>query len=520
MTPTPTTSSPVDAPDVRMSTQDALWLTMDRPNNLMIIDGLMWTHRRIPPAEFRALLAERVVERFPVFASVPVKTDGGWAWRPYGDFDLDEHLRVVELPGAAGFRELQELISVERSRPLEHDRPLWSAILVDNLHAEDGPDGRRRRNRGSAVIMRSHHSLADGIRLTQVILGLCDTMEDGAAPAKVGKSIKGPDSVEELAFEAVRALGNDALDTARSTAELAMEEVRLGTDPRAGVPLLGSMLRAGSGTIGLVRNPTRLADVAQAFGSATNRSVNDVAAVTKLIMAPPSTRTVWSGKPGVAKSAGWAPMLPLADVKAIGRATGSTVNDVLLGVVAGALTRYLRHHGDTDTDELLWMVPVSVRPFEEQPSSLGNHFALVAVRLPIGQDNVAERLRMLHAEMDRIKASDEAALTFTVQKAISKAPGPAAVGLTNYFADKAVGVLTNVPGPRSPIAIAGREVAGGLAWAPCSGKQVMTICIFSYNGKVSVGFGGDAALVPDIHLLPKFLTEEFAQMREVLVPDA
>ncbi len=519
MTPTPTTSAAENVPDIRMSTQDALWLTMDRPNNLMIIDGLMWTHRRIPPDDFRALLAERVVERFPVFSSIPAKTDAGWVWRQFPEFDLDEHLRVIELPGDAGFAELRELISVERSRPLEHDRPLWSAILVDNLHAEDGPDGRRRRNRGSAVIMRSHHSLADGIRLTQVILGLCDTMAD-SAPTTVGKNMKRPDSMEELALEAVKALSSDALDAARSTAELAIEEVRLGTDPRAGVPVLGSMLRATSGAVGLVRNPTRLADVAQSFGSATNRSVNDVAAVTKLLMAPPSTRTVWSGEPGVAKSADWAPTLPLAEVKAIGRATGSTVNDVLIGAVAGALTRYLRHHGDHDTDELMWMVPVSVRPFEEQPTSLGNHFALVAVRLPIGEDNVAERLRKLHAEMDRIKASDEAALTYTVQRAISQAPTPLAVGLTNFFADKAVGVLTNVPGPRSPLGIAGREVAGVLAWAPCSGKQVMTICIFSYNGKVSVGFGGDAALVPDIHLLPKFLTEEFEKMREVLIPES
>ena len=136
-------------------------------------------------------------------------------------------------------------------------------------------------------------------------------------------------------------------------------------------------------------------------------------------MAPPSTCTVWFRRARRRQVSRLGPDLPLAEVKP-SDATGSTVNDVLIGAVAGALTRYLRHHGDHDTDELLWMVPVSVRPFEEQPTSLGNHFALVAVRLPIGEDNVAERLRKLHAEMGSDQG-DEAALTHTVQRAISQA---------------------------------------------------------------------------------------------------
>jgi diacylglycerol O-acyltransferase len=65
--------------------------------------------------------------------------------------------------------------------------------------------------------------------------------------------------------------------------------------------------------------------------------------------------------------------------------------------------------------------------------------------------------------------------------------------------------------------LAGTEVSGVLGWAPCSGDQPMTICMFSYNGSVYVGFGADVRLVPDGDRLGQHFAEEFAQMlHEVL----
>ena len=103
-------------------------------------------------------------------------------------------------------------------------------------------------------------------------------------------------------------------------------------------------------------------------------------------------------------------------------------------------------------------------------------------------------------------------LTFGVQRGISQAPAALAAGLTNYFANKAVGVLTNVPGPQQPMTLAGTEVAGVLGWAPCSGDQPMTICTFSYNGNVAVGFGTDKTLIPHTHRLGELLEIEFQQI--------
>ena len=98
--------------------------------------------------------------------------------------------------------------------------------------------------------------------------------------------------------------------------------------------------------------------------------------------------------------------------------------------------------------------------------------------------------------MKRIKNSDEAVITFGVQRLISSSPDQIAVALTNFFANKAVGVLTNVPGPAQPMSFAGAPVHQIVGFAPCSGDQPMTTTIFSYNGGVTVGFATDATLVP------------------------
>lgn len=68
----------------------------------------------------------------------------------------------------------------------------------------------------------------------------------------------------------------------------------------------------------------------------------------------------------------------------------------------------------------------------------------------------------------------QALITFGLQRGIAQAPSQLAAGLTNYFANKAVGVLTNVPGPRTQMTIAGTPVEGVLGWAPCSGDQPLT----------------------------------------------
>jgi len=504
----------------RLGVQDALWLTMDRPNSLMVIDTVMW-FREVPDWDkVLEVVTERFVDRYPTLSRRPVKEGSRWYWEDYAEFDLAQHVHRVALPAPGTLAELQAFVASQRSVPLDKSRALWTMFLIDDVTFADG-------SRGAAVMGRFHHAIADGVRLVQVALGLCDLVDE-PTPAKVGRSLRRSTTPLAVASSAVRNVGRGALDVALSAADSvsdafagAVDTVQAAASGELDVALdrvTAATDKVTSRGSALLRNPERVTDVASLVSSPDNRVVNDVASVGKLALSLPSVRTVWSGTPGVDKGASFAPPIPLDEVKRIGRATATTVNDVLMATVSGTLTRYLREHGDPDLDEVMWMVPVSVKPAEAEPTGeLGNHFAIVALRLPLGVDDVRARLAAVHESMERIKRSDEALLTYTIQRAIAQAPTPVATGLTNYFANKAVGVLTNVPGPRRPMTLAGTQVDGVLGWAPCSGDQPMTICMFSYDGSVGVGFGTDVSLVPDGDRLGEHFAEEFAGMQDAIL---
>ena len=477
-----------------MSAQDALWLTMDRPNNLMVIDGIMLFDS--PPAWDSLVTAttERVVERFPVFRCLARLGDSGWVWQPDPHFHLDRHLRRVRLPEPAGIPELEAYVAEQRARPLDRDRPLWDISLVEDLTLEDG-------SVGAALVSRFHHAIADGVRLTQVMLSLCDTSDPHVAamvarggspggPMGMASSIAG--AATEALADAARAVVRGASSMARDTRHALASTWEIGGD--------------------IVRSPGRLVDAFEAMGI-DNRLANTTASVAKLALRGTTVRTVWTGTPGPRKSVSWSQALPLDDVKAIGRWHQASVNDVLLTAVAGGLRRYLHARGVDDVSEIEWMVPVNLVPIAENlPEDLGNFFALVMAVLPLDPDDPVQRLHRTRDRMDRIKRSEEPIITFGVQRGISAAPRPVSTALTDFFANKAVGVLTNVPGPRAPLMCAGAGVRQVIGFAPSSGDQPMTCTVFSYAGTVTIGFATDAALVPDPRELVEGTVAELAAL--------
>lgn len=502
-----------------MTSQDALWLTMDRPNNLMVIDTVMW-FRSVPDwGAVEDVLQERLVAQFPVFRSHAVKKGTSWEWQEVVDFELADQIQRVTLDAPGDFQALRTFVASQRSVPFSKSRPMWTMYFIENVNFDDGASG-------AAVMARFHHSIADGIRLTQAVMGLCDL--DPADVTAVGRPFSHPKGPVQVATAVAKETWSDIADLGSATAHRVASAVGSVRDvvTRAAT---GDVRAAASSVVDDSRNiftvgtqalkfPERLMDVNMLVSSPDNRVANDATIAGKYVLSGSSVKTVWTGKPQRHKDADWAPIIDLDDVKAIGRATGTTVNDVMLSAVSIALTRYLNENGDDTTDELIWMVPVSIQPVEPGvPKELGNHFALVTLRMPIGIHDFVDCLSAMHERMERIKSSDEALVTFGLQRGIANAPGPLAVGLTNYFANKAVGVLTNVPGPRAPMTLAGTQVDGILGWAPCSGDQPMTICIFSYDGKVTVGFGADKALVPDLNRLSELFHQGFLDMYREIV---
>jgi hypothetical protein len=114
--------------------------------------------------------------------------------------------------------------------------------------------------------------------------------------------------------------------------------------------------------------------------------------------------------------------------------------------------------------------------------------------------------------MDEIKDSPEALLTFGLMRGIGRTGPSLERFFVDFFANKATGVTTNVPGPREPRYVAGNRVTAMLGWAPQSGDQTLGTCIFSYAGRVHVGFKVDAGVVTS----PEELLADFAAEVEAL----
>ncbi|MEI2786141.1 MAG: WS/DGAT domain-containing protein [Candidatus Nanopelagicales bacterium] len=498
-----------------MSVQDALWLTMDRPNNLMVVDGSM-VLRGTPALEDVRDIYVQAVKRFPVLGRRAVKSGMGWAWEDDPHFDVDRHITVVEMPPGSTLDDLKAFMAEQRAIPLDKDRPLWVGYLLTPLTLPDGTEG-------SAMMTRFHHSIADGVRLTQLILGLCDSDDASVAAVVARKGVQGsdvPSGPEEFGRVAVHAAEEVAHVVEHGVEEMATSAAHAIRNPFAALAHLPGravdVAKAGvhgvEEGLSLVRHPDRLLDALEVLGAEQHRSLNDLSSVTKLALTS-TDETVWSGKPGSAKALAWSEPIPLEDIKAIGRALGATLNDVLLASISAGLERYLAEHS-ANLSEVTWMVPVNLKPFEDNlPPDLGNYFALVFLPMPLQADDAPTRVEMMHQRMQRIKNSDEAVLTFGLQRIVSMSPGQVAFFLTNFFANKAVGVLTNVPGPTGLLRYAGIDVEQVVGFAPCSGDQPMTATIFSYNGAVTLGFATDAGLLPNPDLLLDYVLAELADIR-------
>jgi hypothetical protein len=139
-----------------------------------------------------------------------------------------------------------------------------------------------------------------------------------------------------------------------------------------------------------------------------------------------------------------------------------------------------------------------VRPLDEPlPPELGNEFALVFLRLPSALGAPLARLAESKRRMDWIKASPEPILTYGIINVIGRLSPELGRHVVDFFANKAIGVTTNVHGPDTIRYLAGSAVTGVLGWVPGSGRQTLGVCIFTYAGSVQVGFMTDASVIPD-----------------------
>lgn len=427
----------------RMTAADAAWLRMDRPTNLMVVTSVMWFEDRLDAAALRDLLTTRVLGRFPRFSQRIVE-EHGLFWEDVEDFDVRAHLHLVHLPAPADQAALEEFTSSLVSIALPRTRPLWDLYLIDNY------------GRGCALVFRMHHAIADGIALARVLLSLTD--EPGA---------------EVVEFtEPTDAARSGFADEVRAGLDLALHPVRVASH-------LAPHL-----------SPGHLLELA-------HTAVADAAALAKLALLPPDPRTALQGEVGIAKQVVWSPPISLEAIRDAAHDAGTTINDVLLTAVAGALrTHLVRARGEVH--DVRAIVPLNLRPPDlPLPAELGNMFGLVYLPLPLTTARREDRLQEMHRRTTAVKNSADGVVSYAVLEAIGKSPGAVEEIAIDIFTSKGTGVMTNVPGPRTPVTLAGCTLAGTIGWGPTSGDLSLGVALFSYAGSATIGLCVDTGIVPD-----------------------
>lgn len=455
-----------------LSNVDLAWLRMDDPTNLMTITGIIILGAPLDAERFKATLENSFLS-FRRFRQRVIWPRQPWRrpyWQDDPHFDLGAHFQKIILQPPGDQESLQDLISELMSMPLDPMRPLWEFYLVEEY------------GNGSALICRLHHAIADGLALVHVLLSMTNDSPDAPTPApRWGEE-------EEVSWVPLEERVSQARKSVRETL------VRTGDLLQQGVDVLGDPERT--------REYMRLgADLAAATG--------------RLVLRWPDPQTLFKGPLGVKKRATWSVPMPLEEVKHIGRTFGGTVNDVLLTMLSGALRRYILSQGEpADHLSIRSVVPVNLRPVDLD-DELGNQFGLVFLGLPIGVADPLRRLYRLKHNMDGLKSSSEAVAAFGILGLFGTLPPRLQDLGVSIFDTKGTAVMTNVPGPRQQLYLAGAPIEMMMAWVPQSGRIGLGVSIVSYCGKVFLGVATDAGLVPDPESILGFFYDEFEAMKSL-----
>lgn len=400
---------------------------------------------------------------------VPLTNDAVWVDDDH--FQLDYHVRHTHLPRPGGDRQLQTLVARILERPLDRGRPLWETWFIEGLQG-----GR------FAMLSKVHHCMVDGIAgvdLLAALLGVAPFEQAGKAerwsarPAPSGRQM----------------LRDDLTRRARAS----LSAVRHLPSALTNAPALRSSVgERASALWGLVRR-----GVSASAQTPFNQPIG------------PHRRIEWL-------------RFDLDAVKAVKRALGGTVNDVVLATVSGAMREYLlAHRVDVAGLDFRTIVPVSVRAPDERGVP-GNRVSVWMASLPIDEAHAVERHTRVRATTERFKESHEASgaevLTQTAEWTTSLVLGLAIRLLNSAKAFNLV--VTNVPGPPVPLYLLDAPMVAAYPHVPLFENQGLGIALFSYAESLYWGLVGDWDLMPDLHRLTAGIEHAFTELYDAAVATA
>lgn len=411
-----------------------------------------------------------VGEVAPLFLKRPhrsLTTAGQLVWVEDDQFDIEHHVRHAALPKPGRIRELLDLSGRMHATRLGWERPLWEATIIEGLR-----DGR------VGLYTKTHHALVDGVsamRLLQSVLTTDPTRTGMPAPwdAATRRAPRPPAEPFPLSELPVR--------TVRSALGIAAEA--------AGLP--------------------------SAFTRTMARSVrNETSAVS--LHAP---RTIFNQR--ITGSRRFAAQdWPIERLRAIGKATGTTINDVVLAMCSGAVRAYLLELDALPDAPLVAMVPVGLNAKDSHLASTEGGNAIGSVMCQLGTDlaDPVDRLITIHASMTDGKQALSTMTPTQILAMSALGQAPAILGpmlrVEGVVRPPYNLVISNVPGPRTPHYWNGARLTGTYPLSiPIHGMALNITCT-SYDDRLSFGLIGCRRTVPRLQRLLTHLDDELSALEK------
>jgi diacylglycerol O-acyltransferase len=414
-----------------------------------------------------AMIDSEVAPLFQKKARRSITTLGQWGWEVDEQFDLEHHVRRNALPQPARVLELLALCSRLHSSLLDRHRPLWEMHLIEGLN-----DGR------FAVYFKSHHALVDGVSALRMLSRmLTDDPDDRAVPPFWAPRERKAKAVAERTGSLPAAALKEALNFAGDVAGL--------------VPAFARTLRRG------------INDEGGALNFSAPRTMFNVPITGSRRFAAQS----WS----------------MDRIHSVGKASGCTVNDIVLAMCSGALRTYLESMDALPTEPLIAMVPVSLHGEETgDGDGGGNSIGLVMCNLGTHLDEPVARLNAVHQSMQDGKAAMKGMSQLQILSMSAIGASPVVLypmlGLSTVARPPFNLVISNVPGPREKMYWNGARLDGLYPLSIPLDGQALNITVTSYFNEVAFGLTGCRRSVPHLQRMLTYLEAELAALEKAVGP--
>lgn len=410
----------------------------------------------------RACRAAKPVAPFTYVPSFPLT--GVPRWKAAATVDLLRHVHHLALPAGGGDDALLEVVQRLHETTMDRSRPGFEMFFIEGLAGG-----------GFALFVRLHHAIVDGASAMALLLA---SMNEAAATKRIQPFF----SVELTA------------PRPRPPKSLLDRMMALQKTARSQTVAVASLY------VGLVKK-----GLGRLFGGAAPGSEPFNAPRTPLNQTLHTPRSIATLS------------LPLAEMKAAGKAFGGTLNDVAVTVVDAGVHRYLAGIGQPSARPLVVMCPISLR----EPGDKEATTKVTAMFVPLGAAklSVAERMQATITNSAAAKAelrtmSKDTAMLYAIAafglaeaeaELSHRAPTPTRP-LANF-------VLSNVPGSATPLFLGGARMTGMYPISSIAGGMGLNVTLASYAGSMDFGFVGNGVALPHLPELARHTAEAFEELK-------